>query len=447
MSPAMLALSSILLAAEAMEGDAPGALETMLADVYGSIPMLEHEALGEQVGLLASRPLVTAEQRARWTGLRAPGKEPRRPLCVVVGDEKPQLLTVLSVTASEVERSGLFDGLAPFLGFDLKAAGLTNDPAFLALDAAEQGLTDDGKAALDELVEQHRRGLVKFRVRLSRVPAPARTAIARVETDKGPLGLKVLLSEAQALTVDDKLILELPSRRTLEILLGAVPLAAQVILSLTSLTGMPLEKDVLLRAGPGGFVVEYPAELRKLPELARSFAIVPLDEDGRALGAEQLGSVVASVRVRRPMTGLCEWELGLRGLGVRQSAGVLKVHRSVRPSEVASLFIVDTDRDKLYWHFEDGACKGETTVARDSSEAEPGSCDHLRVDGALLEHARLRRGAPIACKLRPERGPALFPRPEQVFRVVSRALGTGDVWVETSEGRQARVACSCVVPP
>lgn len=447
MSPTSLLFTALLLAAPEPAEEATSAIEVMLGDVYGALPKLEHEALGEQVGLVATRPLVTVEQRLRWSSLRPASKEPRRKLCIVVGDERPELLTALEVTDAEVERSGLFDGLSPFLGFDLKAAGLTSDRAFLPLDAGVLGVTDEGEAAIDELIEQHRKGSVKFRARLSRVPPPARTAIARIETDKGPLGVKVLLSEAQALTVEDKLILELPSRRTIELPLGEVPLAPQVILALTSLTGMPLEKEVQLRAGAAGFVVEYPAELRRLPELARTVSVVPLDGEGRALGDSQEGTLVSTVRVRRPMTPLCEWELGLRGLGVRQSAGVVKLHRSVKPAEVVKLLVVDTERERLYWHFEDWACKGETMVERAPAPVEPESCEHLRVDGGLLEHVRLRRGAPIACQLRPERGAAITPRAEQVFRLMSRALGSAEVWLEGSDGKQGRMACSCVEAP
>lgn len=249
--------------------------------------------------------------------------EDARPVCFFRGTaERTEFVGGVRLAPAHFEvLTGIlpgFSGARLGVAIDLRAGGLTDDPSILALNVAAIERQPSGKDVVKELTALARRGKVVLRAQLARRPAKDRTTIARIPTDDGTLGVKVLMSEALGLTPKDLVVFSTPRNRSFVVALATFDNPQQVISNLTTVGGLLRTRTLSLDARPGknrSFFVEYTATEGNAVSLWVEVGAVPLDARGRALGPSVRHRWTPRIRVQRVMTDRCDFEVSFDGVG------------------------------------------------------------------------------------------------------------------------------------
>lgn len=251
-------------------------------------------------------------------------------VCVLVEDEQRgfTLLDVLRLNSAEYDE---FRALVPFerdakfrMALNLKQAGITDSDLYLVLSEDELqsmggGVTDSRSAELvREVKTMAQRGRLSFTATLSQLPLSQRKAVATLRTDKGDLGIEVLLDKNMGYTDSDFLMLTTPGGQQMRVKLGALPGASEAVAKLTTRTGILLQKKVDLSLKSAGFAMDFPETRGRVSALRTETGALAVDKEGYAVAPPVTVRFEPTFAVRRTISSQCDFEVKYEDAGTTQ---------------------------------------------------------------------------------------------------------------------------------
>ena len=251
-------------------------------------------------------------------------------ICVLAEDEKGNE-NLLAVWRLDKHMYNQYKAMMPFmkkarfkLGINLKSAGITDSFHFLILDENDLKSTDsknkrgNKNSLIREILTMAGSGKLSFTAKLSQIPLSKRKATATLQTDKGELGIEVLLDKNMGYTDSDFLVLTTAGQNEIRIPLGRLPGAAEAVAKLTTRTGMLREHKVRLSLNDEGFVVEYPQTRGSVDGLRTTKGVVAVNKEGRAIAPPQVVSWTPTFAIRRVVNPECDYEMSYMNSGTSQ---------------------------------------------------------------------------------------------------------------------------------
>jgi hypothetical protein len=254
----------------------------------------------------------------------------RAEVCVLVEEEQGgfTLLDVLRLNRAEYDE---FRALVPFergakfrMALNLKEAGITDSDLFLVMSEDELramggGVKDARSAELvREVKTMAQRGRLSFTATLSQLPLSKRKAVATLRTDKGDLGIEVLLDKNMGYTDSDFLILKTPGGQEMRVKLGVLPGASEAVAKLTTRTGMLRQKKVDLSLKSAGFAMEYPETRGRVRALRTETGALAVDKKGYVVAPPVKVRFEPTFAVRRTVSPQCDFEIKYEDAGTTQ---------------------------------------------------------------------------------------------------------------------------------
>jgi hypothetical protein len=286
---------------------------------FGTPPEVYKAPATTDLAVLVKAPeraaLSAVADVAKALALGAKRERATESVCLAVADARG-VKNVASVMLTGSQYAELTKAI-PVLGkteigmaLNLKAAGLTTEPVFINLQP------DDATRA--ELMAMAASGTVRLTAKLLKSPSPEQTAIARIETDKGPLGLKMILDTPDLKVGENALVFSTPSRRQLSVPLLRLPRLKEVLTNLVTPAGLARLVPLRLAVGTdarAGFVVDFKEEEAQVPELGKTLGAVPVDGVGRVVGPAVTYDWAPVLRSSHALRGPCKHTLTLTGVG------------------------------------------------------------------------------------------------------------------------------------
>lgn len=287
----------------------------------------------------------------------------RAEVCILVEEEKGgfELLDVMRLNRAQYDE---FRALLPFeraakfrMALSLKAAGITDSDLFWVISEEELqamggGAADEGRSELvREVKTMAQRGRLSFTATLSQLPLSKRKAVATLQTDKGDLGIEVLLDKNMGYTGADFLILKTPAGQELRVPLNGLPGASEAVAKLTTRTGMLRQKKVDLSLKSGGFVMEYPETRGRVSALRTNTGALAVDKQGDLVAPPVVVSFEPTFAVRRIVRPQCDFELKYEDAGTTQRLATFEPYFQedrLRPEKVVT-FVPDEDEVVLQY--------------------------------------------------------------------------------------------------
>ncbi|HIA00530.1 MAG TPA: hypothetical protein EYN66_01220, partial [Myxococcales bacterium] len=203
---------------------------------------------------------------------------------------------------------GMSGALKPVMALETKAAGLTKKAHEVALQASD--VPDE--EAFEEILSMARRGTVTLRARLKNRPVGSGSAeaIATLQTNKGPLRLKVLAPFVSNEDKKNAVKFTTPRGRSFEIPLVRFPQHHQVVAALTTFGIVRKTKRMNLAVNKGdlsGFYVHYSAKTYKLDLVSKRLGAVAVNSAGLQLSAPVENSHTTSVSVQPIISSACDF--------------------------------------------------------------------------------------------------------------------------------------------
>ncbi|MEE2901743.1 MAG: hypothetical protein VYC39_05405 [Myxococcota bacterium] len=208
------------------------------------------------------------------------------------------------------------------MAINLKAAGISDSRQYSIFDVDGLYQTEEGKALIQELTTMAAQGQVSLRAKLNQKPPTDadRTVVAQLDTDRGKLGLKLLLNKNLAPKSNKQMsvIFTTPKGRTFELNVNGIAKRQEIFENMTTPSGLLKTLNLRLRAGASednDFIVEFESLTSSLRSGRVEIAAVPLDSRGRQLGEPVVGDWLPRVTIKKTLSEQCEYELYLNELG------------------------------------------------------------------------------------------------------------------------------------
>ena len=249
------------------------------------------------------------------------------PLCVFRNDGRK--VTRVSRVRLEEDDFEVVQRLVPGLAdatvamaINLKTSGISDSKQFGVFDVEGLTKSPEGKELVKELLAMARKGQVSLRAKLNQKPPTEadRTVIAGIDTDRGKLGLKMILNKYLAPKSNKKMsvVFTTPKGKKFELSVDGLARRQEIFENLTTPGGLLRTLNLQLRAGSteaSDFIVEFESTQSSVRAAKVEVAAVPLDSKGNQLGGPAVGDWRPTVTVTKTLNSQCEFEISFSDTG------------------------------------------------------------------------------------------------------------------------------------
>lgn len=316
---------------------------------------VEHQYLSAQARAQLKKQIAALPKSGRFANV-----------CMLVENETGEFQR-LGVAKLDRRQYREFRAVLPFMklarfriAIDLKAAKLTDSAGMLILSeddlrAMSSAPNDQRSELVQEIETMAVRGRLSFQATLSTLPLSKRKAVATLKTDKGDLGIEVLLDKNMGYTDNDFLILATPSGHELKVPLRELPHASQIVAKLTTRTGMLQRRKIDLSSTKDEFIMEFPEARGEASSLRNVVGAVAVDSAGRAIAPPLSAAWAPTFSVRRIATRGCDFELRYEDAGTTRRLNTFQPFFREDWSRAESAMEFDPEKEEIVLRYSKSA--------------------------------------------------------------------------------------------